>query len=99
MLRERTRLRAELEKYRQKVSKSIGIGIMVGETTKPFDCAVWLEGSWHYDEDMEKLLASEPPFIPLSGQKLPGRNAPCICGSEKKFKKCCLPKIEASKKK
>jgi hypothetical protein len=25
--------------------------------------------------------------------KLPGRNEPCVCGSGKKFKKCCLPKI------
>jgi len=24
------------------------------------------------------------------GGKLPGRNAPCPCGSGKKFKKCCL---------
>lgn len=23
-----------------------------------------------------------------------GRNAPCLCGSGKKFKKCCLPKLE-----
>jgi len=22
-----------------------------------------------------------------------GRNDPCICGSNKKFKKCCLPKL------
>lgn len=25
---------------------------------------------------------------------LPGRNAPCPCGSGKKFKKCCLTKLE-----
>ena len=24
-----------------------------------------------------------------------GRNDPCPCGSGKKFKKCCLPKVEA----
>jgi len=24
---------------------------------------------------------------------LPGRNDPCICGSTKKFKKCCINKI------
>lgn len=27
--------------------------------------------------------------------KQPGRNDPCLCGSGKKFKKCCLPKEEA----
>ncbi len=26
-----------------------------------------------------------------NGHKLPGRNDPCICGSGKKFKKCCEP--------
>lgn len=26
-------------------------------------------------------------------KKLPGRNEPCSCGSGKKFKKCCLDKI------
>src|SRR5512137_791455 len=26
----------------------------------------------------------------------PGRNAPCPCGSGRKYKKCCLPKDEAS---
>jgi len=25
----------------------------------------------------------------------PGRNDPCLCGSGKKYKKCCLPKDEA----
>jgi len=24
---------------------------------------------------------------------LPGRNDPCVCGSGKKFKKCCINKI------
>jgi hypothetical protein len=99
MLRERTRLRAVLEKYRRRAFKSIGIGIMVKDTSRLFDCAVWLEGPWQYDENMEKLIASEPPFVPAIGQKLPGRNAPCICGSGKKFKKCCLQKIEDARMK
>jgi uncharacterized protein YchJ len=94
MLRERTKTRAILEKYRRKTSKSIGIGIMVKDTKKPFDCAVWVEGPWHHDENLEKALENEAPFVPAPGQKLPGRNQPCICGSGKKFKKCCLARIE-----
>jgi len=30
---------------------------------------------------------------PVKPLKLPGRNDPCICGSNKKFKKCCLLKL------
>lgn len=37
---------------------------------------------------------SEPkeaiPPAPIAGQKRPGRNDPCPCGSGKKFKKCCM---------
>lgn len=31
---------------------------------------------------------------PWKKVSLPGRNEPCICGSGKKFKKCCLEKFE-----
>jgi hypothetical protein len=99
VLRDSTLMRTQIEKYRQKVLKSIGIGIMVKDTSRAFDCAIWLEGPWQHDENMEKLMVSEPPFLPAPGQKLPGRNAPCICGSGKKFKKCCLPKIEDARRK
>lgn len=94
MLRERTAMRAVLEKYRRKSTKSIGIGIMVADKSKPFDCAAWFEGPWEYDEKIEKALNSEPAFVLATGQKLPGRNERCVCGSSKKFKKCCLPKFE-----
>lgn len=30
----------------------------------------------------------------LIKNKIPGRNDLCICGSGKKFKKCCLQKFE-----
>lgn len=36
---------------------------------------------------------TQPPVKPMvSGQKRPGRNDPCPCGSGKKYKKCCYPK-------
>ena len=28
---------------------------------------------------------------------IPERNAPCLCGSGKKFKRCCLPALEQAK--
>lgn len=32
-------------------------------------------------------------------RKLPSRNSPCPCMSGRKFKKCCLPKIEMARDK
>lgn len=30
--------------------------------------------------------------LPYIASKVPGRNEPCVCGSGKKYKKCCLIK-------
>ena len=97
-LEQRTKMVAVIEKYRHKAVKSIALGVMVRDKSKPFHCATWMEGPWEYDAEMEKVMQNEPPFVPAPGTKLPGRNAPCLCGSGKKFKKCCLPKIQAAKK-
>ncbi|HAW19711.1 MAG TPA: hypothetical protein DCX14_05975 [Flavobacteriales bacterium] len=57
---------------------------------------MWEEGEWEHEETMEKVLDSDNrSFIPKS--KLPGRNEPCICGSGRKFKKCCLDRINTIK--
>src|SRR5437879_13517125 len=34
--------------------------------------------------------------MPASFSVKPGRNDPCLCGSGKKYKRCCLPKIAES---
>src|SRR2546422_4242840 len=34
--------------------------------------------------------------MPASFSVKPGRNVPCPCGSGKKYKRCCLPKIAES---
>jgi len=36
---------------------------------------------------MDQVMAE--PIPPPDKPKMPGRNEPCICGSGKKFKKCC----------
>ncbi len=95
LLEERVKMRAVIEKYRHKANKSIGLGLMVRDNSKPFHCSTWVEGPWEYDNEMEKFIQDEPPFVPAPGTKLPDRNAPCLCGSGKKFKKCCLSKIQA----
>lgn len=41
-------------------------------------------------EDLSDLdRKMNPPTIKFEGPKV-GRNDPCPCGSEKKFKKCCV---------
>lgn len=98
LLEQKTTIRTIIEKYRHKAVKSIGLGVMVKDNSKPFRCATWVEGPWEYDAEMEKIMQDEPPFMPAPGTKLPGRNDPCLCGSGKKFKRCCLPKIQAARK-
>ena len=39
-------------------------------------------------------LKNQSDFGPTTRTKLPDRNAPCVCGSGKKFKKCCMPKLQ-----
>ena len=99
LLEDRTRMRAMLEKYRYKAEKSMAFGLMTTDSSQAFDCAFWIEGTWQYDPEMENLIANEPPFVPAPGTKLPGRNDPCVCGSGRKYKKCCLPRFEAGRRK
>lgn len=94
-----TQSRTLLEKYRRKCVRSIGFGVLVSDPSRPFQCAAWAEWPWSHDPEMDKLIETEPAPIPSPGSKIPGRNDPCLCGSTKKFKKCCLPKMGASRKK
>lgn len=86
----RTEMITAIEKYRRKAPKSVGFGIMVLDRSRPFECATWIEYPWRPEKELEDLLQDEPPMMPAPGSKPPGRNEPCICGSGKKYKKCCL---------
>jgi hypothetical protein len=86
-----------IEKYRRKTGKALAIGIDLRDKKKPFDAAAWAEGPWEQDSRLDRALEQEPVAIPTLRTKLPGRNEPCICGSGKKFKKCCLQKIEMAR--
>ena len=94
MLRERNAIRVQVEKYKHKVSKSIGFGIMALDKGRFFDCAAYAEGPWIYDEKIEEVIATEPPYMLAPGQKLPSKKSPCPCGSGKRFEECCLPKYQ-----
>lgn len=48
-------------------------------------------------EDRSFLFYPNQEGIPLRNPlKGLSRNDPCFCGSGKKYKKCCLPKLEKS---
>jgi len=93
-----TQSRTLLEKYRRRCTRSIGFGVMTSDLSKPFECSVWADRPWVQDLEMERLIENEPAPVPSPGSKIPGRNDPCLCGSTKKFKKCCLPKMEVARR-
>jgi len=37
----------------------------------------------------EELIKNTPKVEPIKADHAPDRNAPCPCGSGKKYKKCC----------
>lgn len=67
--------------------------ITVGGEDEAFSCAAEFMEAWRkvpgalnwIEKQALALVSPEAPQI--------GRNDPCFCGSGKKFKKCCLPKM------
>lgn len=50
------------------------------------------DGKWYYNEHESRIISSDsPPSTKPFNRKQPkvGRNEPCPCGSNKKYKKCC----------
>lgn len=90
--------RTTLEKYRRRARRAIGIGMLAGARSQPFECVLWGDNLWEHDERIEELLREQPPAAYLPDTRLPGRNQPCICGSGRKFKHCCLPRLEAARR-
>jgi len=91
--------RTAAENYRAKAKASISFGIDRRVVDKPFVVALWYEeGPWKKDPVMEELLEEDKHhprrYQMLSTAQPPGRNSPCPCGSGKKFKKCCMTRLE-----
>jgi hypothetical protein len=85
--------KALLEKYRYQANKCIVLGVKHCIDRKPFELfntADYIEFEWMFDATSEQVLASYPK---AKITKKIGRNDPCICGSGKKFKKCCINRI------
>ena len=49
------------------------------------------DASCHVDHDEASWVKPQRPYAPKIG-----RNDPCLCGSGKKYKKCCLGSAVAS---
>lgn len=96
-LHDKARERVLIEKYRRKLNKSMALGIVSHRDGQVLEVAQYAEFEWASDPDMERAIEEEAPFVPAPDAKLPGVNQPCICGSGKKFKKCCKRKIEDSR--
>jgi hypothetical protein len=92
-VRERVKVRSLIEKYRHRSDRAIGFGINRLDPYRPFDIAIYYEIPWSKNLEMEKLLENDQQRV-LPGEKLPGRNDPCPCGSRLKFKKCCLSRFQ-----
>ncbi|MET4892634.1 SEC-C metal-binding domain-containing protein [Morganella morganii] len=94
-LKQNTRMRGLIEKYRSHKLKSIVFGVLSNGNDKIFDYADYIEFEWYKDLEMEEVIDKEPIFIP---SKEPNRNEICFCGSGKKYKKCCLNKVDKARK-
>ena len=44
----------------------------------------------------EIMKLKRKPFVRRFKKSVFRRNAPCVCGSGKKFKKCCIDKVKAN---
>jgi hypothetical protein len=86
--------RAILEKYRRHARTSIGFGVDLADH-KVFHFATWASWPWQHSPETEQLIQEDIHSVPVTGQRLPGPNEPCICGSPKKFKKCCRDRVQS----
>lgn len=85
-------------KYKQKAGTWFGVCLSPSDGEPRL--GVYLRDEWQYDNTMEAVtrrMAVPSKFGDILSQsqkkrKL-GRNDPCSCGSGKKYKKCCLPKV------
>lgn len=72
----RAGLMANLEKMRQE-----GVNVWSRK-----DRRCWIRG---HRKEINKVLEPEKHQPSVHGEPQPGRNDPCLCGSSRKFKRCC----------
>lgn len=87
----------ELRKHTQQATRWFGICISPYSPLLRF--GLFLNFPWQPDENMDLISASmtrfgqtQTPVKSNKGADKTGRNDPCLCGSGRKYKKCCLGK-------
>lgn len=86
---------AKLRKYDAKAKT--WHGVVIDPITRLIKFGIKLESDWVYCEEFEKRIAkmAKPQqkinLTTTTKTKKVGRNEHCICGSGKKYKKCCMP--------
>lgn len=86
---------AELRKYSSKANIWFGLSATIGSDT-PIDTICFLSSKWRPSSAMDavvKQIPSKPSKLSnVTGRVIDkmGRNDKCHCGSDKKYKKCCL---------
>lgn len=87
-----------LRKYSQKARTWFGICVLPNDVSMRF--GINLEFPWERNDEMERAVQAMPKSRGLAEligdttrkdrrRRKPGRNEPCLCGSSKKYKKCC----------
>lgn len=85
------RNRAMLHKYQSHSVEAISLGMELG-SPRYFQHAVYLNYPWQQDDTLEAAVKAQARyFTGVDKRARPGPNDLCICGSGKKFKKCCGP--------
>lgn len=98
VLCDRVRVGGLRHKYRRKAARCIAIGLAAQDPESPLVCADWIDETWAHDDEMERIVEADPAGLVRAGSQLPGRNDPCFCGSGKKYKVCCLRRIERARR-
>ena len=80
---------AKIEKYKRRASRVFTLAVAPKNKAAIFEYVDYSEEPWAYDSEVERLIATEPPKASIKSSRLPKPNEKCVCGSGRKFKKCC----------
>jgi hypothetical protein len=85
-----------LRKYAQKAKR--WFGLIISAQTGNLRAGLQLDAAWERDANLDQVTKEMSPGISMRQlrselrPKKIGRNDPCMCGSGRKYKKCCLGK-------
>jgi hypothetical protein len=83
-----------VRKYKSKAHRWLGVGVC-GKGSTYADTVIYNDTEWCQDDELETLAQElKGGFAHFSGKKKKvGRNDKCPCGSDLKFKRCCIDKF------